>query len=192
MLILIKNQNEQIINSMITKAPMKISNIVATVTLKERLDIAYLHQNIKDTIRDPKVHWLKYRIPKDNSYIAFYQSGKFLITAKSMEQVNENANYILSILDKIGICTKDWKLAIHNIVIVDSIGIGCIIETLVTNMDAKKASFEPEQFPALIYKDWGVNFLLFSSGKIVMTGIKSIEQAQEASKKFKQLLTDLM
>jgi transcription initiation factor TFIID TATA-box-binding protein len=170
---------------------MKISNIVATVALKERLDIAYLHKKIKGTIRDPKVHWLKYRIPKDNSYVAFYQSGKFLITAKSMEQVDQNVNTILTILDNIGISIIDWKLVIHNLVIVDSLVLGCTIEKLVTIMDSKKASFEPEQFPALIYKDWGVTFLLFSSGKVVITGANSIDQAKKASIKFKQLITYL-
>ena len=74
---------------------MKISNIVATVTLSKPLDLIYLHENLKGTQRDPKIHWLKYRIPSNNSYIAFYQSGKFLVTAKSMELVDENVKYIL-------------------------------------------------------------------------------------------------
>ena len=143
---------------------MKISNIVATVTLSKPLDLIHLHENIPGTQRDPKVHWLKYRIPPTNSYIAFYKSGKFLVTAKSMEQVNENVRYVLSLLKKIGIPIKNWKLNIHNMVIVDKIDLPCPIERLISNMDAKKSSFEPEQFPALIYKDWGISFLLFSSG----------------------------
>lgn len=170
---------------------MKISNIVATVTLKERLDLAYLHKKIKGTIRDPKVHWLKYRIPKNNSYIAFYQSGKFLITAKSIEQVDENVEYILSVLDKIGISSTDWKLKIHNLVVVDSIELGCTIEQLVPNMDVKKAFFEPELFPALNYKDWGLSFLVFSSGKVVITGAKNLDQVQGGLNQFRRLLTDL-
>jgi transcription initiation factor TFIID TATA-box-binding protein len=170
---------------------MKISNIVATVKLAAPLDIGYLTQNISGTVKDPKVHWLKYRIPKNNSYVAFYKSGKFLVTAKSFEQINDNVKYVLSQLKKIGISTNDWKLEIHNLVIGDSVNLPCTIEKLVANMDAKKSSFEPEQFPALIYKDWGVSFLVFSTGKVVITGSKSMEQAEDAMGKFRQLLKEL-
>ena len=62
---------------------MKISNIVATVELIKPFDISFLNKNIKGTVRDPKVHWLKYRIPYNNSYIAFYKSGKFVVNANS-------------------------------------------------------------------------------------------------------------
>ncbi len=170
---------------------MKISNIVATVTLAAPLDIGYLNQHIPGTIKDPKVHWLKYRIPKNNSYVAFYQSGKFLVTAKSFEQIDKNARYVLSELEKIGISTKDWELKIHNLVIGDTVTLPCTIEKLVANMDGKKSSFEPEQFPALIYKDWGVSFLLFSTGKVVLTGAKSPGQAEDVMEKFRQMLKEL-
>ena len=89
---------------------MNISNIVATVKLAAPFDIGYLNQNIAGTVKDPKVHWLKYRIPKNNSYVAFYQSGKFLVIAKSFEQIDDNVKHVLSNLEKIGISTKDWKL----------------------------------------------------------------------------------
>ena len=170
---------------------MKISNIVATVKLAAPLDIGYLNQNITGTIKDPKVHWLKYRIPKNNSYVAFYKSGKFLVTAKSFEQIDKNVKHVLSILEKIGISTKGWKLEIHNLVIGDSVNLPYTLEKLVANMDAKKSSFEPEQFPALIYKDWSVSFLLFSTGNVILTGAKSQEQANDVVDKFKQLLKEL-
>ncbi|MCX6693058.1 MAG: hypothetical protein NT074_00665 [Methanomicrobiales archaeon] len=170
---------------------MKISNIVGTVKLSVPLDIGYLNQNIPGTVKDPKIHWLKYRIPKNNSYVAFYQSGKFLITAKSFDLVDENVRYILSVLENIGISTADWKLEIHNLVIGDTVDIPCTIEKLIANMDPKKSSFEPEQFPALIYKDWAVSFLLFSTGKVILTGAKSLEQAKDVMEKFRQLLKEL-
>ena len=169
---------------------MKISNIVATVKLATPLDIDYLNQKIPGTIKDPKVHWLKYRLPKNNSYIAFYKSGKFLVTAKTIEQVDKNVKNVLSILKKIGISTNGWKLEIHNMVIGDTVDLPCTMEKLIANMDTKKASFEPEQFPALIFKDWGVSFLIFSTGKVILTGAKSLEQAENLMVKFRQLLKD--
>jgi transcription initiation factor TFIID TATA-box-binding protein len=55
-------------------------------------------------------------------------------------------------------------------------------------MDVKKASYEPEQFPALVYKDWNVSFLLFSSGKVILAGAKTFEQAEESLKLFKDYI----
>ena len=62
------------------------------------------------------------------------------------------------------------------------------IENLMPMLDARKASYEPEQFPALNYKDWGVSFLLFSTGKCILTGAKTENQARDAIKKFQELL----
>lgn len=170
---------------------MEISNIVATVTLSNPFNLEYLLQKIENTQKHPKVHWLKYRIPRNNSYVAFYKSGKFLITAKSLEQLYENARIILEILENIGISIDGWILNIHNFVILDMVELITPLENLVSNLDLRKASYEPEQFPALIYKDWGVNFLLFSTGKIIVTGAKTIDQALEAIQSFQNLINNI-
>ena len=47
------------------------------------------------------------------------------------------------------------------------------------NLDPKKASFEPELFPALVYKDWGMCFIVYSSGKTRILGLKNIEDAED-------------
>lgn len=170
---------------------MKIYNIVATVKLPAPLDIEYLNRNIPGSIKDPKIHWLKYRIPKSKSYVAFYKSGKFLVMSKSFDQIEKNTRDVLKILEEIGISIKDWRFEIHNIVIGDCIELPCSIEKLVINMDAKKSSFEPEQFPALFYKDWNVSFLLFANGRLILNGAKSQEQANDVLNKFKHLLMQL-
>lgn len=167
---------------------MKISNIVATVDLVTPFDIDFLNRNIPGTVKDPKVHWLKYRIPNNNSYIAFYQSGKFLVNGKSFEQIENNVKFVLLKLEEIGISTNGWKLKVHNLVISDTVDLPCTIEKLIENLDPKKASFEPEQFPALVYKDWGASFLVFSTGKIILTGVKSIDQTKKIIEKFQKFL----
>jgi len=170
---------------------MKISNIIATVELGEPFDIAFLNKNIPGTIKDPKVHWLKYRIPDNNSYVAFYQSGKFMVNANSFEQIEKKTKFVLEKIEKIGILTTNWKLKIHNLVISDSIDLPCTLERLVENLDPKKASFEPEQFPALVYKEWGASFLIFSTGRVILTGTKSIGQAKDVLEKLKNFLKNL-
>jgi transcription initiation factor TFIID TATA-box-binding protein len=170
---------------------LTITNIVGTVKIKSRLNIQYLNKKLTGSIKDTEVHWLKYRIPENNAYIAFYQSGKFLVIGKSFKEIDSNIKYVLSKLEEIGISTDNWKLQIHNLVINDRVEIPPIIEKLIINLDPVKSSFEIEQFPALIYKDWNVTFLLFSNGKIILTGAKNLKQAKLVIRKFKNLVKDL-
>lgn len=53
--------------------------------------------------------------------------------------------------------------------------------------------YEPEQFPGLVYRldDPSVVGLLFGSGKLVITGEKRIEDAEQALKVIEERLTDL-
>jgi transcription initiation factor TFIID TATA-box-binding protein len=167
---------------------MKIVNIVATVKLTAPLDLQHIHNSIDGTIRNPKVHWLQLRIPPDSTYIAFYQSGKFLVTAKSIEKLQKNIDIVLKLLKKAGIDVKGAKTEIHNLVISHPIELELTIENLMPVLDPKKASYEPEQFPALTYKDWGVSFLLFSTGSCIVTGAKNERQALDAIQNFQDLL----
>lgn len=167
---------------------MKIVNIVATVKLSAPLDLQQVHRCIEGTTFQPKVHWLQLRIPPDNTYIAFYKSGKFLVTAKSMGKLHQNVDTVLLLLRKIGIDIENATTEIHNLVICHNVDLKTSLEKMMYNLDPKKASYEPEQFPALIYKDWGVNFLVFSSGKSIITGAKYERQAQDAIENFRKLI----
>lgn len=167
---------------------MEIVNIVAIVVLPNPLDLQKLQVNLPETEFSPKVHWLKMRVQPEGSYVAFYKSGKFLVVGKSLEELNYIADKVISLLNKINIITDPWQLKIQNIVVVDKLEMKMSIENLIYALDSKKASYEPEQFPAIIYKDWGVSFLLFNSGKIVLTGVKNENNASELINKFCDLI----
>lgn len=157
---------------------MKIANIVATVSLTSTLDLSYIHSRLPQTEFPGKSPWLKMRLPPDNTYIAFYKSGKFLITTKNAENIPHIAGRIVSILNDIDIREKIQDITIHNIVVVDTIPLNTTLETLIATLDPGKSEYEPEQFPALVYKDWGVSFLIFSTGKVVVTGLKDFKDAE--------------
>lgn len=51
------------------------------------------------------------------------------------------------------------------------------------------ASYEPEQFPGMNFKDnHGLSYLLFGSGKITITGVKSLDNFEEYVNEFKELI----
>jgi transcription initiation factor TFIID TATA-box-binding protein len=152
------------------------------------LDLQKLRINLPEIEFSPKVHWLKMRVRPEGSYVAFYKSGKFLVIGKSLEELNYIANKVISLLNKINITTDPWQLKVQNIVAVDKLEMEMSIENLIYALDSKKASYEPEQFPAIIYKDWDVIFLLFNSGKIVLTDVKNENNASELMNKFCNLI----
>ena len=167
---------------------MKIANIVATVTLSSPLDIKQIHELLPETEVPDKSPWLKMRLPPDNTYVAFYKSGKFLITTKDPKKIDKIAQQVLRLLHSVGINVEIIRIEILNIVMQTKIPLNSSLESIIANLDPRKASFEPEQFPALVYKDWGVSFLLFSSGSCIIAGLKDIKDAEPVIELFKEII----
>lgn len=167
---------------------IKIANVVATVTLTAALDLALIHERLPETELPGKSPWLKMRLPPDNTYIAFYKSGKFLITVKDPDRLPGIADEVLALLHKIDLDIEIVKIQIHNIVVQTKIPLKNSLESIIVNLDPRKASFEPEQFPALVYKDWGVSFLLFSTGSCIVTGLKDVKDAEPIIERFKEVI----
>jgi len=169
---------------------MEITNVVATATLTTPLDLEYLQQRLEGSVLQKTTgHWLKYRLQPENRYIAFYKSGKFLITGKGViESLDSLTQRILALIHTAGIDAEILRVDINNIVAKDTLPLRASLETVIAVLDPQKAEYEPEQFPALIYKDWGVTFLLFSSGSVIITGARSVDVAHEALREFEKRL----
>jgi transcription initiation factor TFIID TATA-box-binding protein len=169
---------------------LKIVSMVTICTLNQPLDLLYLSNNIDGAILPKKVgSWVKYRMKPENYYIAFYKSGKFLITGvKSKEKINNTAQRITIILENAGVKVNIQKIEIVNIVCLGSLHLKTTLESIISILDSSDASYEPEQFPGLIYKNWGGTFLLFSSGKVIITGVRDLKTAKNLLEKFENLI----
>jgi len=86
---------------------------------------------------------------------------------------------------------KIENITIHNMVFVDTFKMKTSIESLIYNLDSKKASYEPEQFPGLIYKNFGASFILFPNGKLIVLGLKDQHKGKEAIEKFRLLIDEI-
>ncbi len=78
---------------------------------------------------------------------------------------------------------SEFEINIENVVAFTSLGKDISLNVLVEKLES--AEYEPEQFPGLVYriKSPRAAALIFSSGKIVCTGTKSIKLAKEAMRK---------
>jgi len=77
----------------------------------------------------------------------------------------------------------EFTVKIENVVAFAVLGKKIVLNKLVEKMD--NTEYEPEQFPGLVYRitDPRAAALIFSSGKIVCTGAKSIEMSKEAMRR---------
>jgi transcription initiation factor TFIID TATA-box-binding protein len=85
----------------------------------------------------------------------------------------------------------NFNIKTENIVASAAFGVRITLEKAVEYL--KEAEYEPEQFPGLIYR---VNnpkaaMLIFSSGKVICTGTRSITDVRKAMTKIEEMLKSL-
>jgi len=167
---------------------MEIVNIVAVAKMIKPFDLDLLLNKLDNTERAPA--WLKLRLKPENQYIAFYRSGKFLITGLKDEKKLENiSKRVIKLLDDANIDNSLESIEIKNFVCIDEIILKISLGDILSALNTTSASFEPEQFPGLFYKDnAGISYTLFASGKMIITGFKDINLAKKNLKMFKKLL----
>jgi len=178
------NEEEEIITK------MKIVSILAHVILDKALNLEQISKVFENATFPLKTKgWLKYRLPPENYYIAFYKSGKFSVSGqKNCNEVYSIANRVIKCLNEKGIELKIVKIKIINIVVLNEISLPSNLENILQKLDFYKVSYEPEQFPGLIYKDFGATFLLFSNGKLIITGIKDFKNIPNFISSFYNLI----
>ncbi|OGI15065.1 hypothetical protein A3K63_05210 [Candidatus Micrarchaeota archaeon RBG_16_49_10] len=77
----------------------------------------------------------------------------------------------------------NFNVKVENIVATAALGIKIPLEKLLEDLEG--ADYEPEQFPGLVYrvKDPKAAVLIFSTGKIVCTGARNVEDVRTVVKK---------
>ncbi len=177
-------------------AEITIENIVASAQLADKLDI----QQIADAIPESKYNpdsfpglVLHFEEPKTATLL--FSSGKFICTgAKRMEDVAIALQKLVSKMQAIGISVKEQpKMKVQNIVVSANLGKEFELNDVAKGLLQQNVEYEPEQFPGLIYRMDGAGtvILLFSSGKLVCTGAKAIEEATAAVDLMKEKLASL-
>lgn len=85
----------------------------------------------------------------------------------------------------------NFNIKIGNIVATAAFGIRIPLEKIVEHVEGTE--YEPEQFPGLVYriKDPKTANLIFSSGKVVCTGARSIADVRKAIAKVAKMIKSL-
>ncbi|MHA2036643.1 MAG: TATA-box-binding protein [Promethearchaeota archaeon] len=157
-----------------------IQNFVVTSSLpiNEGLDLRLLNNKLNnskyDSNRFPGL-FLRFSHPK--CVVIIFKNGKLILTglklSSDIELVLERLVLNLNKIKTLGILAEDVKSEIVNIVVTANF-------FRKINLDAgtiklSNAIYEPEVFPGLIYNSLTPTkcvFLIFSTGKVVLTGIR--------------------
>ncbi len=173
---------------------IKIENIVASATLNSRVDLDKVVEHLEGTEYEPEQFpGIVYRFKDPKVATLIFSSGKIVCTgARNIEDVNKVIKKLIRLLRETETANpKNPKIQIENIVASAQLKMNLNLDKLA--FDLENSEYEPEQFPGLVYRMSGpkVAFLLFSSGKIVCTGARSIKEVESAiklvSKRLKKL-----
>ena len=171
--------------------------MVGSGSLNAELDLETLSEEIGQLRAryDPEKYPGMYlRFEEDAPLITLYRTGKYIITGPtSRTELFDLRERFLSFLSNIGVienATDEW-FSVQNYVCTEDLNQTLNLNALAIGLGLEHTEYEPEQFPGLIYRppeQDGV-VLLFATGKIVITGCRSIEAAEEI---FADLKDDLM
>jgi len=120
----------------------------------------------------------------------FHRSGKFILRTPDEESLYEEHERTLDKFVELGVISEDEadeiELNVSNLVCEADVGTHFKLSPLAVGLDFKHAEYEPEQFPAVIYKsdEYDCTFSVFASGKIIFAGGSSTEDSIRYLDKF--------
>jgi transcription initiation factor TFIID TATA-box-binding protein len=171
----------------LTKPTYRIENIVATVILEHDIDIDLLETELPNHVYKPEQFpGVIFRLDKPRATALIFRSGKMVVTGtKSITQLIEAVKRIIKTIDRIlkkyggGVHGKP-RVQIQNIVAGGDLHAYVNLEKAAYYLE--DCMYEPEQFPGLIHRmrDPRVVLLIFSSGKMVITGAKEELEVEKA------------
>jgi transcription initiation factor TFIID TATA-box-binding protein len=174
------------------RGTLQIQNVVASVIFSERIDLEKIAAAFRDVERRDNFPGLVLKLSNPKTTILLFKSGKMILTGlKSRENAAIAVTRILKNFSKIGIDIKSEPIIeIQNIVASGDLGKQVDLDE--ASIVLERTIYEPEVFPGLIVRalDPKACFLVFSSGKIVCTGLRTEKDLVVAVKKMACELKD--
>ena len=175
---------------------VKVQNIVASTAFADNLDLDIIIHSVEGAEYEPEQFpGLVYKLNNPKTATLLFKSGKANCTgAKNIEDVRKSIDIIAKTLRKLGVKVyKNLDIVVQNIVATADLGGELNLTETAMALGLENIEYEPEQFPGMVYRirEPKVVMLLFSTGKIVCTGAKSVEDVSKAAEKLLKELNSL-
>ena len=158
---------------------VQLQNLVATTDLRSELNLETIQHQVRNAEYNPaKFAACVIRIREPRTTALVFASGKMVVTgAGCWEDAKRAAIKFGRAINKLGfdVSLRSGDLALSNIVASCDVKFAIKLEGLAYE-HGTSANYEPELFPGLIYRMQvpKVVLLIFVSGKVVMTGAKTV------------------
>jgi transcription initiation factor TFIID TATA-box-binding protein len=163
---------------------LKIENIVASGVIAESIDLLEFSKNVENCeLNKKRFPGAVYRIADPKIACLVFSSGKIVLTGiRNQKALRDGLAVVIESLKKAGIePLKEPKVAITNMVCSYNLGKYININKLSVTLNLENIEYEPEQFPGLVYRirDPKIVVLIFSSGKIILTGGRNLNDIKK-------------
>lgn len=159
-------------------------NVVASTTIDQELDVEVLALDLQVDYDPADFPGLIYRLESPEATSLIFRTGKIVCTgAQSIEDATSALEVTVAELQGLGIEIPDApEIVVQNIVSGGDLQQRLNLNAIAIGLGLERVEYEPEQFPGLVYRpdDMNVVILLFGSGKLVITGGKRTEDAEDA------------
>jgi len=174
---------------------LKIENIVVSGTIADSIDLELISNKITGCVLNIKrFPGAVYHMQNPKSAALIFASGKIVITGLVRpEEIPVSLQNLLKKLESAKItCRDNPEVAIKNIVCSYNLGIPCnLTRIMIGLLDSENIEYEPEVFPGLVCRisDPKLVFLLFSSGKTIITGGTNMVDVGKGVEVFKRKIS---
>jgi transcription initiation factor TFIID TATA-box-binding protein len=165
------------------RSGVEIQNVVASVSFDQQLDLETISRTLPTAKYNPEEFpGVIYHARKPKASMLIFSSGKIVCSGmKSERQAKRAASNIAYELKNNGIVLiREPFVEIENIVASADLGVKLSLEDLAYTLEG--TFYDPEQFPGLIYRlrEPKATFIIFTTGKVVCTGVRRKRDALKA------------
>ena len=163
---------------------MHIENVVASTNINKTIPLEKLLGVLESSEYEPEQFpGLVFRLDEPKVASLIFRSGKIIcVGARSIAEAKRALREIVRRIKKVGIRVDENKVRvkIENIVVAIDLEKELNLDALAFNLESSE--YEPEQFPGLVYRllEPKVAFLLFSSGRVICAGAKTLDEVKKA------------
>jgi transcription initiation factor TFIID TATA-box-binding protein len=175
---------------------VRIDNIVAYAKISESFEIEKLAEMITDFEYKPEeFNGVTFRLDFPKAAVLILNNGKVFCTGvKTIEDAKSSIHKAIEKIKAANINIEtNPNIDIQNIVASTDVGRELHLISISKGLIMDHVNYKPEEFPGLIYKidNLGAVVIVFSSGRIVTTGTRTIESASKAIELMKEKLTSI-
>lgn len=176
-------------------ATLEIQNVVVSSALNQEIALESVALDLTGADFDPEQFpGVIYRPESAEATCLIFRSGKITCTgAGSIEGARETVQATVETVRGLGIDVEKPTVTVQNIVSDADLGEELNLEAIAIGLGLEDVEYEPEQFPGLIYRldEPDTVVLLFGTGKTVITGAETRDEAEEALEAIIDRLSEL-